>query len=68
MTKRHFIQLADLIIKANTDRIRTDQTDTYSAAQIAELADFCQSQNSQFDRARWLGYIAGTNGKNGGKK
>ena len=24
-----------------------------------ELADFCQAQNPKFDRARWLGYIAG---------
>ena len=30
------------------------------------LADFCQSQNSNFNRERWLGYIAGTNGPNGG--
>jgi hypothetical protein len=31
------------------------------------LADFCKAQNRNFDRARWLGYIAGENGPNGGK-
>jgi hypothetical protein len=31
------------------------------------LADFCASQNSRFDRERWLGYIAGECGPNGGK-
>lgn len=31
-----------------------------------ELADFCKSQNGRFDRERWLGYIAGENGPNGG--
>lgn len=33
---------------------------------ITCLADFCQSQNPRFMRDRWLGYIAGTCGKNGG--
>jgi hypothetical protein len=35
---------------------------------INHLADFCQSQNPNFNRDRWLGYIAGTNGKNGGAR
>jgi hypothetical protein len=30
------------------------------------LAEFCRDQNGRFNRERWLGYIAGTNGKNGG--
>jgi len=60
MTKKHFIALADAIREQNkTPRpFLTDQID--------QLAWFCQSQNSNFNRERWLGYIAGTNGKNGG--
>lgn len=67
MSKKHFIALADVIIKANTDRIRPDQTETYSTAQIEELADFCQAQNPQFNRDRWIDYINGECGPSGGK-
>jgi hypothetical protein len=34
---------------------------------ISALADFCQSQNSRFDRERWLAYIYGECGPGGGK-
>jgi hypothetical protein len=34
---------------------------------IQAVADFCAAQNPRFDRARWLGYIAGECGPNGGK-
>jgi len=60
MSKKHFIALADAI-KNSTALI------TLTQVQIEALADFCQAQNSNFNRDRWLGYIAGTNGKNGGK-
>ena len=32
------------------------------------LADFCQAQNPNFKRDRWLGYIAGECGPYGGVK
>jgi hypothetical protein len=32
------------------------------------LADFCRTQNPRFDRERWLDYIAGKCGPNGGKR
>jgi hypothetical protein len=60
MTKKHFIALADAV-RNGTELI------TLTQPQIEALADFCASQNPQFNRERWLGYIAGTNGKNGGK-
>jgi hypothetical protein len=34
---------------------------------VNRLADFCKNQNSRFDRERWLSYIAGECGPNGGK-
>ena len=64
MTKKHFIALADFL------RIRTltpNNGGSFTESQIEQLADFCQSQNPQFNRERWLGYIAGSNGKNGGR-
>jgi len=58
MSKKHFIALADAIRLAAVP---------FLDAQIEELADFCQSQNNQFNRERWLDYIAGKCGPNGGK-
>jgi hypothetical protein len=55
MSKKHFIALADAI-KNSTALI------TLTQVQIEALADFCQAQNSNFNRERWLGYIAGKNG------
>jgi hypothetical protein len=58
MTKQHFIALADTIRAAGT----------FTPAQIEALAEFCEFQSPRFDRQRWLDYIAGTHGPNGGKK
>lgn len=49
MTRKHFIQLADTI--------RSDGS--FSSDQINTLADFCAAQNPNFERNRWLAYIAG---------
>ena len=62
MTKKTFIALADCI------RSENHGFREFSPEQVRLLADFCQSQNPNFNRERWLGYIAGTNGKNGGKR
>ena len=67
MTKKNFIALADSIRDWQDAESGTDDSRAVSNAFIQHLADFCQSQNPQFNRSRWLGYIAGNNGKNGGK-
>jgi hypothetical protein len=64
MSKRHFIALADTIKTAN----HFPDSPVFSQEAIKQLADFCQSQNPEFKRERWLSYIAGTCGKNGGKR
>lgn len=64
MQKRHFIALADVIRRANNSPWDEQH---FRDGQIDKLASFCQSQNPRFDRDRWLGYIAGTCGPNGGK-
>ena len=61
MTKKHFIALANAI---RTENKWGDAK--FSSQQIEVLANFCHSQNSQFDRSRWLAYIAGECGPNGG--
>ena len=65
MTKQHFIALADTIRAHNINT--QNPSDQFGERQIAVLAGFCEGMNPRFNRQRWLGYIAGTNGKNGGK-
>jgi hypothetical protein len=62
MTKRHFIALADAIREHN----RCLPKDQFSHDQLATLADFCRSTNTAFLRNRWLEYIKGECGPNGG--
>jgi hypothetical protein len=62
MSKKDFIALADAIREHNRIYIGSE----FSAGQLYTLADFCQSQNSNFKRDRWLGYIVGECGPNGG--
>lgn len=59
MTKKHFIALADAIRRYDHG---------FNANQLNTLADFCESQNPNFNRERWLDYIAGHCGPNGGSK
>ena len=62
MSKKHFIALADYI-KAHNDTHDT----TFNEPHIRALAHFCAMQNPRFNRERWLAYIAGECGPNGGR-
>ena len=64
MTKKHFTALADFL-RART--LTPNNGGTCTPYQIEQLADFCAAQNPQFNRTRWIDYIAGVSGKNGGK-
>jgi len=74
MSKKDFIALADTIREFNRTAFwGTDKDGTKGKANIPiqgdtleTLADFCSQQNPRFNRERWLGYIAGTNGPSGG--
>ncbi len=83
MTKQHFVALAETVQHLNTNlelwawRIpKTPEHEEMLVVNLARtkhlliraLADFCQSQNSRFDRERWLDYIAGKNGSSGSQK
>ena len=54
MTKKNFIALADFL-KART--ITPNNGGTFTPYQIEQLADFFQSQSSNFNRDRFLGYL-----------
>ena len=66
MTKKHFIALADAIKAFNATNAGAELDAITRGILIRHLADFCASQSLRFNRERWLGYIAGSNGKNGG--
>jgi hypothetical protein len=62
MSKKDFIALANAIQFGN----RNGQA-VFSPAAINALADFCERQNPQFKRERWLDYLAGKVDPNGGR-
>jgi hypothetical protein len=62
MSKKHFIELADLI--RNHNSVMPDQA--FTTEQIRTLAMFCREQNPNFKQDRWLDYIAGKCGSSGG--
>jgi len=61
MSKKHFIELADMIRRAKGTPAE------FNEDQLSRLASFCSSQNYNFKRDRWMDYIAGECGPNGGK-
>lgn len=67
MSKKNFIALADMITEHNRVAANNDQYTPFTADQISALADFCRSQNYNFKGERWINYIRGECGPNGGK-
>lgn len=63
MTKKHFIALAKTIKEHNA----RGETGQFNLNHLYVLARFCSEQNSRFNEDRWLNYIEGTHGPNGGK-
>ena len=66
MSKKHFIALANAIRKHNASVTAGQSQTPFDGELISTLADFCRSQNFNFKRDRWLAYIAGECGQNGG--
>ena len=64
MSKKHFIKLADTL--ASITRHDDGQTVEFAAV-LDAVAGFCEQQNPNFMRNRWLQYIAGECGPCGGK-
>lgn len=62
MTKKNFIELAKYIKEAE------QYSESFTEKQIAHLANFCHAQNHRFNRERWLEFIKGDCGPNGGKR
>jgi hypothetical protein len=62
MTKQDFIALADWIRVSKMYGV-----EEFAEGQVIKLAAFCKQRNGRFNRSRWLGYINGECGPNGGK-
>ena len=65
MTKKQFVALADSIREHNR-LAKFNGENAFTDDQLAALARFCASENPRFKRERWLDYIAGQCGPNGG--
>ena len=66
MTKQDFIALADEIRDHNRASQQVGAYVPFTPVQLNTLAAFCSKQNSRFNHERWLDYIAGKCGPNGG--
>lgn len=62
MTKKDFIHLADHISVAEMGGC-----EGFSNHQISYLAKFCKQNNPAFKTDRWINYIMGNCGPNGGE-
>lgn len=69
MSKKDFIALADALrdVEGNVV-VRGGELMVVRADVIDAIANFCESQNPAFKRDRWLDYLAGKCGPNGGKR
>jgi len=67
MSKKDFIALADAIRTRNEYADDCAGVSRFNSGHLAVLARFCKAQNPAFMEQRWLDYIAGQCGKNGGK-
>jgi hypothetical protein len=69
MPKKDFIALADKVRGLQPlngqGTILAQRAEDWTRLVYA-LADFCAEQNPAFNRARWIGYIKGECGPNGG--
>ena len=70
MSKQDFVALADAIRDYNNSAFPVGSNIVspiqFTHTQILALAEFCRGQNSRFMKARWIDYIAGECGPNGG--
>ena len=65
MTKKQLVALADSIREHNR-LAKFNGENAFTLDQLAALARLCASENPRFKRERWLDYIAGRCGPNGG--
>lgn len=65
MSKKDFIELADRISRTNK---YGEPADKFNLSHLETIAEFCKWSNPAFKTERWLDYIAGKCGPNGGAR
>lgn len=65
MSKKNFIALADAIREHNA--MKRGSFWAFTDDQLETLSLFCAGQNRNFNASRWLSYIKGECGPNGGE-
>ena len=68
MQKRHFITLANKLKGMHPSCSPVFDDIGAWHALVDSLADWCQSENPRFNRERWISYINGECGPNGGSR
>lgn len=68
MSKKDFVALADVLRDVRSIYAPHWDANLFRACDdhIKAIADFCKQQNPDFKRERWLNYIKGECGPNGG--
>jgi hypothetical protein len=67
MTKKNFIQTADALRAARpSGTLFTEIQMEQWESQVRAMADMFEAANPQFKRDRWLNYVYGRGGVNGG--
>ena len=61
MSKKDFIRLADYLR-------HIDMNDAKSAEWLNAICDYCKASNPRFMRDRFIGYLTGKCGPNGGSR
>ena len=67
MTKQNFISLAEAVRTHNVIA-KHGNASSFTEDHLETLVSFCKQQNPAFMASRWLGYVNGENGPNGGRR
>ena len=68
MSKKHFIALADALREQKPAPHWDANKHVQWNQDVKAIADVCAASNPQFNRARWMDYVNGLCGPNGGVK
>ena len=66
MNKKDFIALADSMRDFLATNAGREMDENSQNCLLQHMVWFCERQNPRFNRGRWLDYVAGKCGKNGG--
>ena len=67
MSKKHFISLGNWIREHNKISVTPGTSRTpFNMEHLETLSEFMRESNPRFNKERWIGFVLGHNGPNGG--